>query len=83
MVSVGFYPLSTLMAREEVMNIVTGLELDNDLSLSDDEDEQDCFELLKMARIHKRLGQEAESEQFYAALVQVLRPDHAQAELKI
>jgi len=47
------------------------------------EHEHDCMELLKMARIHRERGQKEESEQFYAALVQVLRPEHAAAELQI
>ena len=65
------------------MNSVKGL---NELIAQDESDvglEQDCMELLKMARIHRERGQKEESEQFYAALVQVLRPEHASAELQI
>jgi hypothetical protein len=42
-----------------------------------------CNELLQLARTHKARGQQQEAEQFYALLVQILRPDHAMAELQI
>lgn len=66
------------------MNRTKGLDKAIDWQASDVEVEQeDCMELLKQARILRERGQQEESEQLYAALVQVLRPDHAQAELQI
>jgi leucyl-tRNA synthetase len=44
---------------------------------------KDCMELLKMARIYRERGQKKQAEQFYAALVQVLRPVQSAGELKI
>lgn len=40
-------------------------------------------ELLQLARTHKARGEEKEARQFYALLVQGLRPDNASAELQI
>jgi len=65
------------------MNRMTGLDNVIDQFQSDTDIDQDCMELLKLARIHRERGQQEESDEFYAALVQVLRPDHATAELQI
>jgi hypothetical protein len=65
------------------MQQVIGLAATKESCPTTDGDEQDCIELLKLARSHKARGEEKEAEQFYALLVQVLRPDHALAELQI
>jgi hypothetical protein len=65
------------------MDRVKGLEKVSEESSAALETETNCMELLKMARIHRERGQREASEQFYAALVQILRPDDAQAELQI
>lgn len=70
-------------SEDKEMNKVRELE-NTDMEQSDSvEAGHNCMELLKMARIHRERGQKQESEQFYAALVQVLRPDTQAAELQI
>jgi hypothetical protein len=80
---VGVRGSFNLTARTMNMNIVKGLDNPVRQQSSDLEDAQDCMELLKLARIHSERGQKEEAEQFYAALVQVLRPQHFAAELQI
>jgi hypothetical protein len=66
------------------MNKSKGLDKAIDWQPSDVQVEhEDCMELLRKARMLRERGQKEEAEQLYAALVQVLRPDHAQAELQI
>jgi hypothetical protein len=72
-----------LVARTIYMNRIKGLDKVIDEHQSDLDLDHDCMELLKMARIYQERGQKEEAEQFYAALVQVLRPDDALAELQI
>ncbi len=62
---------------------VQGTKMFEELFSQESENGQDCIELLTMARIHKARGQEDQAAQFYAALVQVLRPETALSELKI
>jgi hypothetical protein len=66
------------------MNKSKGLDKAIDWQPSDVQvGQEDCMELLRKARMLRERGQKEESEQLYALLVQVLRPDHAQAELQI
>ena len=70
-------------SEDKEMNKVMELENTDKQPSSSVEGAHNCMELLKMARIHRERGQKQESEQFYAALVQVLRPDTAVSELQI